>query len=216
MSEAVCVTALWSGSGLRFDSSRRVPGGPLPGSRDHSRSDVRPPSTHEDRAGNRRAGQALGIELGRVSVKARSNDGLGSEWGGPLPAAPRPACSYIRRPADRHRMTRHPSTVATEPPSPARSCVSAAVSGRVSRVEQRRDRGAFVHSAVAVGDLGQREHGVEDFAGVDLAVPDQIDELGQEAAYRGGSAVLGHEIGRRGARDVTSRGASSAVAPGQG
>jgi hypothetical protein len=47
------------------------------------------------------------------------------------------------------------------------------------------DGAAFVHGPVALG-LVERQGQVEDLAGLDLAVADQVDELGQEAAYRGG------------------------------
>src|SRR6266511_2620275 len=55
--------------------------------------------------------------------------------------------------------------------------------------EQRLDRAAFVHGAVALGDLLERQGEVEDLAGVDLAVPDEVGQLGQEAAHRRGTAV---------------------------
>jgi hypothetical protein len=49
------------------------------------------------------------------------------------------------------------------------------------RPQQGLDRAALVHGPVALGGLLEREGEVEDLAGVDLAVPDQVDELGQEA-----------------------------------
>src|SRR5438093_7329571 len=51
------------------------------------------------------------------------------------------------------------------------------------------DGAAFVHGAVALGDLIEGECEVEDFAGIDVAVPDEVDELGKEPADGGGSAV---------------------------
>src|SRR4029079_12643730 len=51
------------------------------------------------------------------------------------------------------------------------------------------DRAPLVHGPVALGDLGQRKNEVEDLARVDLPVPDQLDQLGQEAAYRSGAAA---------------------------
>jgi hypothetical protein len=51
------------------------------------------------------------------------------------------------------------------------------------------DGAAFVHGPVALGGLVERQGQVEDLAGLDLAVADQVDELGQEAAYRGGPAA---------------------------
>jgi hypothetical protein len=40
------------------------------------------------------------------------------------------------------------------------------------------DRAALVHRAVALRHLLERQLQVEDFAGVDLPVPDQVDQLG--------------------------------------
>ena len=40
---------------------------------------------------------------------------------------------------------------------------------------------------MTLGGLLQRQFEVEDLAGVDLSVPDLLDELGQEAAHRGGT-----------------------------
>src|SRR5215208_5997524 len=51
------------------------------------------------------------------------------------------------------------------------------------------DRLALVHRAVGGGGLVERELEVEDLARVDLAVPDEVDELGQEAAHGGGASV---------------------------
>src|SRR5205807_3386688 len=58
-----------------------------------------------------------------------------------------------------------------------------------SGAQQGFDGAAFVHRAVALGGLVQGQGEVEDPARVDLAVPDQIDQFGQEAADRGGAAV---------------------------
>ena len=55
--------------------------------------------------------------------------------------------------------------------------------------EQRLDGAAFVHGSVALGGVVEREGQVEDLAGVDGAVGDEVDELGQEPADRGGAAV---------------------------
>lgn len=48
-------------------------------------------------------------------------------------------------------------------------------------------------AALALGGLRERQLEVEDVAGVDRAVPDQFDQLGQEAAHRGGPSV---EVGK--------------------
>src|SRR5215204_4731553 len=61
-----------------------------------------------------------------------------------------------------------------------------------SRAQQRLDRAALVHRAVALRHLLQRQGQVEDLAGGDLPVPDQVDKLGQEAPHRGGTAVQVH------------------------
>src|SRR5256885_17196650 len=57
------------------------------------------------------------------------------------------------------------------------------------RPQERLDRAALIHRAVTLGDLLERQGEIEDLAGVDLAVAHQVDQLGQEAAYRGGTAV---------------------------
>ena len=67
---------------------------------------------------------------------------------------------------------------------------------QVSEGEQDLGGGALVHRLVALGSLLEREGEVEDLAGVDLAVPDELDQLGQEPPDRSGSAVdvhAGHE-----------------------
>src|SRR5919106_1108240 len=58
-----------------------------------------------------------------------------------------------------------------------------------SWLEEGLDGASLVHGAVAVVRLVEGEGEVEDPAGVDLAVPDQVDELGEEAAHRRGAAV---------------------------
>src|SRR5256885_838755 len=55
--------------------------------------------------------------------------------------------------------------------------------------QQRLDRAALVHGAVALRHLVERQSQVKDPAGVDFLVPYQIDQLGQVAPYRRGSAV---------------------------
>src|SRR4029453_15676448 len=63
---------------------------------------------------------------------------------------------------------------------------------RGSGPQEGLDGAALVHRRVAVGGLLQRQFEVEDLARVDGAVPDQVDELGQEASDRGGAAVQVH------------------------
>src|SRR5204862_3619066 len=63
-------------------------------------------------------------------------------------------------------------------------------SGRArSGAQERLDRAPFVHRFVALCGVAERELEVEDFSWVDLPVPDQVDQLGQEAPYRGWAAV---------------------------
>src|SRR5947207_9657299 len=64
-----------------------------------------------------------------------------------------------------------------------------AVAGCPSGPEQHLDGAAFVHGAVALGDLRHGQFQVEYFAGVDLPVPYEVDQLGQVATHRGGTAV---------------------------
>src|SRR5829696_9048265 len=76
---------------------------------------------------------------------------------------------------------------------------------RMSEGEQHLRGGALVHRLVALRRLVQREGEVEDLAGVDLAVPDELDQLGQVLPDRGGAAVdvdTGHEQLVAGDRDV--------------
>src|SRR5215207_2729764 len=60
------------------------------------------------------------------------------------------------------------------------------------RVQENLDGAALVHCLVAFGRLVERQSEVEDLARVDLPVPDQLDQLGQEAAHGGGAAVQVH------------------------
>ena len=48
--------------------------------------------------------------------------------------------------------------------------------------QQRLDRAALVHHLVALGGLLKWEGEVKDLAGVDLAVPDELDQVRQEPA----------------------------------
>ncbi len=61
--------------------------------------------------------------------------------------------------------------------------------GKSSELEQGLDGAAFVHGAVALGDLVEREGEVEHLPGVDLAVADEVDQLWQEAPDGSGAAV---------------------------
>jgi hypothetical protein len=51
--------------------------------------------------------------------------------------------------------------------------------------QQGFDGAALVHGLVALGDLVEGKGEVEDLAGADPSVPDQVDELGQEPAHPG-------------------------------
>src|SRR5215212_6310078 len=58
--------------------------------------------------------------------------------------------------------------------------------------QQRLDRSALVHGAVALGYFLQRQLQVKDLSRVDLTIPYQVYQLGQEAAYRRRAAVQMH------------------------
>src|SRR5512144_212377 len=60
---------------------------------------------------------------------------------------------------------------------------------RWSRAQQRLDDAALVHRPVALGGLLERQLEVEHRARVDLAVADELDQLGQEPSHRRGAAV---------------------------
>src|SRR5579884_15914 len=59
----------------------------------------------------------------------------------------------------------------------------------LSGLEQRLDGPPLVHGAVALRHLIQGQGQVEDLAGVDPPVPDQVDQLGQETAHRSRAAM---------------------------
>src|SRR5689334_15271835 len=77
---------------------------------------------------------------------------------------------------------------------------------------------AFVHRVVALGGPVDWQGKVEDLAGVDRAVPAELDQVGQEPAYRGRAAV--HEIGEErvwaGDRDVVTDADEAHVPAGAG
>src|SRR5207253_2500665 len=52
------------------------------------------------------------------------------------------------------------------------------------RAQQRLNRSALVHSAVALRHLLQGQFQVENLAGMYLALPDSVNEVRQEAAHR--------------------------------
>src|SRR3954452_14421478 len=73
------------------------------------------------------------------------------------------------------------------------------------RGEQGLDGATLVHGAVALGGLVEGEGEVEDLARFDLAAGDEVDQVGQEAPYRGGAAVevdVGEEQRQAGQGDV--------------
>src|SRR5882724_6755191 len=59
-----------------------------------------------------------------------------------------------------------------------RGCVPSAIECSELRMEQRLDRAAGVHRAVALRNLVERQGQVEDLARVDLPIPDEVDERG--------------------------------------
>src|SRR3954447_22491265 len=58
-----------------------------------------------------------------------------------------------------------------------------------SGAQERLDRAPFVHRLITLCGVAEREIEVEDFSWVDLPVPDQVDQLRQEAAHWGRPAV---------------------------
>src|SRR5437867_3929824 len=58
-----------------------------------------------------------------------------------------------------------------------------------SWTQQRLDRATLIHRAVTLRDLLERQRQVEDLAGIDLALPHEVDQLGQVAAYGGRATV---------------------------
>jgi hypothetical protein len=58
-----------------------------------------------------------------------------------------------------------------------------------SGMQEGLDGAAFVHGPVAFRGFGQRQLEVEDSARVDLPAHDEVNQVGQEAADRGGAAV---------------------------
>src|SRR5438094_7220734 len=60
--------------------------------------------------------------------------------------------------------------------------------------QERLDRAALVHGAVAFGHLVEGQGQVEDLAGVDPSLAHQIDQLGEVAAH-GGRATVQMDVG---------------------
>src|SRR3954452_15175284 len=91
--------------------------------------------------------------------------------------------------------------------------------GSWSGSQQGLDGAALVHGPVSLGGLVEGHGEVEDLAGVDLPIPDEIDERGQEAAHWGGCAVqvhAGEEKIRAGQGDVVRPPDEADVAAGAG
>src|SRR5215207_8801784 len=64
---------------------------------------------------------------------------------------------------------------------------------RTSWAKQRLDRSSLIHGLVSLGGPVERQLEVEYLARVDLALPDQVDQLGEEAPHRGRPPVQMHE-----------------------
>src|SRR5215470_2315912 len=56
-------------------------------------------------------------------------------------------------------------------------------------LQKRLDRATLVHGAVTFRHLCQRQRQIEDLAGIDRSILDEIDQLRQETAHRRGAAV---------------------------
>src|SRR5437667_141745 len=94
-----------------------------------------------------------------------------------------------------------PVTNATFPVKSALPCVSIRLLLRglfrnlwvvkwvASWTQQRLDRATLIHRAVTLRDLLERQRQVEDLAGIDLALPHEVDQLGQVAAHGGRATV---------------------------
>jgi ATP-NAD kinase C-terminal domain len=93
----------------------------------------------------------------------------------PLAAQGTPLRSMVLDESDRHR------------------CSAASFGGSSlrawSRAQEHLDRFSLVHCPVAGGGFVERQFEVEDLARVDLAIPDQVDQLGQKAAHWGRPSV---------------------------
>src|SRR6478736_6313403 len=70
--------------------------------------------------------------------------------------------------------------------------VSPLESRRSVRRQQHLGRTALIHRLVPLGCLVEGQREVEDDAGVDLAIPDELDQLGQVGAHGSGPAVQVH------------------------
>src|SRR5947209_16313672 len=87
------------------------------------------------------------------------------------------------------------------------------------RAQRGLDGPPLVHRGVRVRGLLERKGEVEDLARVDLAVAEELDQLGQEPAYRRGPAEqvhLGEEQLLAGQRDVVCDADVADVAAGPG
>src|SRR5436190_3282294 len=137
--------------------------------------------------------------------------------------APRPTTSSTAESRSRARTWTTTSFPASSNVSAARrprpSAEPLTKTRAISERQQHLGCAAFVHRLVPVGRFVEREGEVEDLAGVDVAVPDQLDELGQEAAHGRGTAEevhLGEEQFVAGDRDVVADADEADVAAGAG
>ena len=70
-----------------------------------------------------------------------------------------------------------------------RSVIPIAGMTRDLGAQQRLDCAAFVHGAIPLRDLIERQRQVENPSGIDLPLPHLLDQIRQVATYRGWSAV---------------------------
>ena len=149
--------------------------------------------------------------------------GGGVGAGGPVPAVRRlrQACRHAEFLSGKATPAQQRCQVAVAGPASIGSSVGVrpgAVTGRQT-VSRTLVAVRSVHGLVALGRPVEREGEVEDLAGVDLAVPDELDQVGQVLPDRGGAAVdvdAGHEELVAGDRDVVGDADEADVAPGAG
>src|SRR5689334_16858384 len=85
-----------------------------------------------------------------------------------------------------------PGPAPRAPASYVRTLIISAPAGGGLGAEQALDDAALVHGSVALGGLIEGQLKVEDPAGIDRTVPDQAEQIGQEPAYRRGTAEQVH------------------------
>jgi hypothetical protein len=103
------------------------------------------------------------------------------------------AAAGLVEPVDQSHVARPGAAVGRGPPgrSAGRCRPGRAAFRRCAllRAQEHLDGFSLVHSPVAGGGFVKRQFEVEDLARFDLAIPDQVDQLGEKAAHWGGAPV---------------------------